>query len=192
MERIQGEDLPTAWKGLSEAARQNVYAQLKSMIDEMRFLKPPAGAGMQSCIGGSMYDSRMKRCSPRFGPFKTAQDFHFWLREELRPSEAKDREHDEKWRDIEKMVEMQDGPWPPPVFTHADLNPFNVLLRGDKVVGIIDWEFAGWYPHYWEYTSAWFGNVTRTGRQDVLDKFLQPYPEELEMEKTLDQWWGEI
>lgn len=56
----------------------------------------------------------------------------------------------------------------------------------------IDWEFAGWYPHYWEYTSAWHGNVIRTGWQDVLHKFLQPYPEELGMEKTRNQWWGEI
>lgn len=48
------------------------------------------------------------------------------------------------------MAEKQDGPWPLPVFTHADLNPFNILLRGDKVVGIIDWEFAGWYLHYWD------------------------------------------
>jgi len=60
------------------------------------------------------------------------------------------------------MTKRQDGPWPPPKFTHGDLNPFNILVREGKVVGIIDWEFSGWYPRYWEYTSAWFGNVTRT------------------------------
>ena len=124
MERIQGQDLPAAREGLSEAARENVYAQLKGMIEEMRSLKPPADAGVQSCVGGSLYDSRMKRCSPRFGHFKTTQDFHFWLREELQPSEFKDRELDDEWRAIDKMAEMQDGPWPPPVFTHADLEPF--------------------------------------------------------------------
>lgn len=81
---------------------------------------------------------------------------------------------DSEWQDIEKMVAMQDAPWPPPVFTHADLNPFNILVCGDKVVGIIDWESAGWLPNYWEYTSASFGNLTRTGWKDVLDQFLDP------------------
>ncbi|KAF2846104.1 hypothetical protein T440DRAFT_492908 [Plenodomus tracheiphilus IPT5] len=83
------------------------------------------------------------------------------------------------WHDLQQMMSRQDSPWPPPVFTHGDLNPFNVLVRGDKVVGIIDWEFFGWYPHYWEYTSAWFGNITRTEWQGMLDKILdRPGPEE--------------
>lgn len=90
------------------------------------------------------------------------------------------------------MAAMQDASWPPPVFTHADLNPFNILIRDEKVVGIIDWEFAGWYPFYWEYTSAWHGNITRTGWQDRLDQFLEPCPAELEMETTRNKWWGEI
>jgi thiamine kinase-like enzyme len=89
------------------------------------------------------------------------------------------------------MAAKQDGPWPPPVFTHADLNPFNILVRGDDVVGIIDWEFAGWYPHYWEYTSNWLGSITKAVWQDSLDKFLDPFPEELRMEKTRYKWWGE-
>lgn len=41
------------------------------------------------------------------------------------------------------MAAKQNGPWGPPVFTHGDLNPFNVFIRGDQVVGITDWEFAG-------------------------------------------------
>lgn len=109
MEKIQGKDLPAAWKGLSEVARENVYAQLKGMIDEMRFWKPPAGAGVESCVGGSLYDSRIKGCSPRFGPFKTAQDFHFWLREELQPSEAGDRERDDSGEVSRKWLRSKMG-----------------------------------------------------------------------------------
>lgn len=100
-------------------------------------------------MGGELFDSRMSRC-PTFGPLKTIQDFHFWLRDGLTPSGAKHNIEDSEWDDIEKMVGMQDQPtWPPPVFTHGDLNPANIIIRGDQVVGIIDWEFAGWYPHYW-------------------------------------------
>ncbi|KAK4638138.1 hypothetical protein CLAFUW4_02320 [Fulvia fulva] len=165
MERVDGEELPRAWGKLSGEARHKVLAQLKAMIQELRTLKPPPGTGVESYTGGSLYDSRISH-GPRFGPFRCMQDFHLWLREGLRPSEFPSRPKDDEWHDIEKMVAMQDGPWSPPVFTHGDLNPFNILVRDDKVVAIIDWEFAGWYPNYWEYTSAWYGNITRTGWQD--------------------------
>lgn len=48
-------------------------------------------------------------------------------------------------------------------FTHADLNPRNILVQevlqqngkyGWRVSGIVDWETAGYYPEYWEYTKA--------------------------------------
>ncbi|KAI0856738.1 kinase-like domain-containing protein [Xylaria cubensis] len=192
MERIQGEELPKAWKSMSEESRNDVFAQLRAMFQELRSLKPPPGIGVESCVGGSLYDSRISRGNPRFGPFKTVQDFHFWLRRDLKPEELEDREKDQDWDDLMEMMRLQDGPWPPPTFTHGDLNPFNVLVRGGKVVGIIDWEFSGWYPHYWEYTAAWFGNVTRTEWQDTLDKILdRPRPEEFRMETVRNKWWGE-
>lgn len=192
MERIRGDGVPQVWRRLPAEDRQKIYPQLRRMLQELRALKPPHGTGVMSCAGGSLYDSRMKQCGPRFGPFKTIQDFHFWLREELRPSEVNNRDSDSEWQGLEKMAAMQDGPWPPPVFTHADLNPSNILVRKDKIVGILDWEFSGWYPNYWEYTSAWYGNLTRLAWQDVLAQFLDPFPEELEMEKTRQKWWGEV
>lgn len=84
-------------------------------------------------------------------------------------------------QEIEKMAAMQDDPWPPPVFTHGDLNPSNILIRGDKIVAIIDWEFAACYPKCWEYTSVWYGNRTTTDWQNALEHSLKPYPKEMEM-----------
>ncbi|KAM0718393.1 hypothetical protein Q7P37_005463 [Cladosporium fusiforme] len=194
MERIQGDDIPSAWKRLAEPGRQKVYTQLRGMLQQLRALKPPSGTGVESCIGGSLHDSRIKQCHPRYGPFKTIQEFHFWLREGFQPSDVKTRQLSEsEYADIEKMVEMQDGPWPVLVFTHADLNPLNILMRDGEVVGIIDWEFAGWLPHYWEFTSAWHGNATRLNWRDSLYRFLDPPPSrELKMENTRNLWWGEI
>lgn len=40
------------------------------------------------------------------------------------------------------------------VFTHGDFAPRNILVEGDRVTAIIDWEFAGWYPEHWEYIRA--------------------------------------
>ena len=191
MEKIRGDALPKAWGSLPESARQKVYSQLKGMIQELRALAPPPGTGVESCLGGELFDTRISRC-PTFGPFKTVQDFHFWLRDGLIPSGAKHNVEDGEWQDIKKMVAMQDAPSPPPVFTHGDLNPANIIIRGDNVVGIVDWEFAGWYPNCWEYTSAYYGNVTRTDWQDAIDQFLEPFPAALKMEGTRNRWWGEI
>ncbi|KND87053.1 hypothetical protein TOPH_08262 [Tolypocladium ophioglossoides CBS 100239] len=191
MERIQGKSLAKMWKTLSDLDRGSIFLQLQHMVRELRTLPPSPGTGIESCVGGSLRDSRIPRSRPRFGPFRTAQDFHLWLREELRPEEHPNRKNDQDWEDIKEMVAKQDGPWLPSVFTHGDLNPFNILIRGDQVVGIIDWEFAGWYPCYWEYTSAWCGSITRQEWQKMIVRFLEPYPEELWMETTRQRWWGE-
>ena len=42
------------------------------------------------------------------------------------------------------MVAKLDGSWLAPVFTHGGLNPFNIMIRGGQVVGIVEWEFADW------------------------------------------------
>jgi aminoglycoside phosphotransferase len=191
MERIQGDELPKVWKSMSEESMGSIFEQLRKIFEVLRSLSPP-NTGVASCVGGSLYDSRIPRGNPRFGPFKTIQEFHFWLRHDLKPEDLKAQETNQDWHDLNMMTSLQDGPWGPPCFTHGDLNPFNILVRDNKVVGIIDWEFSGWYPHYWEYTSAWFGNITRTEWQSVLDRILdRPSPEVFRMEEVRQRWWGE-
>ena len=69
-------------------------------------------------------------------------------------------------------------------FTHGDLSSSNILVRDGRVVAIIDWEMAGWYPEYWEYTSAWHVNPYDEWWRPEVEKFLDIYSAELEMEKT--------
>lgn len=51
-------------------------------------------------------------------------------------------------RATERAVEL--GELGPPRFAHNDIDLKNVLVSGNEVVGIIDWEFAGAYPLAWE------------------------------------------
>ncbi|KAI1397570.1 kinase-like protein [Hypoxylon fuscum] len=191
MEYIEGERLCNVWKALSYADRESIIAQLRRMLLELRAVPPPPGTGVESCARGSLRDPRMYRSCPRFGPFKTTEDFHSWLRGGLQlhdfPYSIKDKQD---WKDFQEMVAMQDRPWSPPVFTHADLNLANILIRGNQVVSIVDWECSGWYPPYWEYTSACY--LPSQAWRDTVPKFLDPYPEELKMEATRQRWWGEI
>ncbi|KAI9746355.1 MAG: hypothetical protein M1818_000067 [Claussenomyces sp. TS43310] len=191
MERIQGDDLARKWAMLSTTDREIVLAQLRRMLEELRSLTPP-DMRTSSLVGCSLYDSRIPQARPRFGPFQTIQDFNRWLRDGFRLGDHPDRKGDTDYKEIEAMIAKQDGPWPPPVFIHGDLNPFNTLLRGTQIVGIIDWESAGWYPFYWKYTAAWYGNRSRPSWQGLLNNFLDAQTEELKMEIVRQKWWRDF
>jgi thiamine kinase-like enzyme len=37
------------------------------------------------------------------------------------------------------------------VFAHGDIAARNILVRDGRIVALLHWEHAGWYPEYWEY-----------------------------------------
>ena len=41
----------------------------------------------------------------------------------------------------------------PLVLTHLDIHPNNIIIGDDGRVWLIDWEFAGFYPQWFEYAS---------------------------------------
>lgn len=46
------------------------------------------------------------------------------------------------------------------LFTHADLVDRNILVKDGRISGIVDGEWAGFYPEHWEFVkimsnSAW-------------------------------------
>lgn len=184
MERIHGTYLAQGWVHRSEESKAKILSKLKSLLQQLRTLSPP-GPGISNVDGGSLYDCRLPGTSSRFGPFETVQDFHKYLRGGMKTHPDVDPE-------VNQLIEQQDGPWPPPSFTHGDLSSFNILASGDDVVGIIDWETAGWLPSYWEYTTACYVNPRNTFWRDEIDKFLDPMPKELAMEKIRQKYWGDF
>lgn len=78
------------------------------------------------------------------------------------------------------------------VLTHGDLSSLNILVRGDTVVGIIDWETAGWFPLYWEYTCASNVNPQNEFWRQEVDKFMTPMPHELRMEGIRQKYFGDF
>ncbi|KAL2809744.1 hypothetical protein BJX63DRAFT_404421 [Aspergillus granulosus] len=70
-------------------------------------------------------------------------------------------------------------------FTHADLHRRNIMISSTapfRVITIVDWGQAGWYPDYWEYCKAlytcWYENEWR---RDWIDKFLYPRLQEFQV-----------
>ncbi|KAJ5770741.1 uncharacterized protein N7511_002792 [Penicillium nucicola] len=184
MERIKGDIIGKGWVRRKEDSKAKLLSQLAEKFREMRELQPSEGTTISSVDGGSLYDCRIAGPTPRFGPFDTLQDFHRHLRMGLEFDPGMMLEGQE-------LIKQQSKTWPL-VFTHGDLSSLNILARGDDIVGIIDWETAGWYPSYWEYTSAHQVNPQNSFWVHEIDKFLQPMPEELAMEQIRQKWFGAV
>ncbi|PYI11270.1 kinase-like protein [Aspergillus sclerotiicarbonarius CBS 121057] len=186
MERIKGKMIGIGWVKRPEQSKAKLLSQLAKHITEMRQLQPPDGMGVASVDNGLLFDCRVPgpRNSFRLGPFDTVQDFH----RHLRMGVEFDAGHDPE---IQTLIE-QHGKNSPLVFTHGDLSSVNILARDDEIAGIIDWETAGWYPSYWEYTTAHQVNPHNSFWEIEIDKFLQPMPEELGMERIRQKYFGDI
>ncbi|KAL2354265.1 kinase-like domain-containing protein [Cryomyces antarcticus] len=184
MEHIDGEMLARGWVTRSDESKANIHSQLRKFIHEMRQIVPP-GLGVANVDGGSLFDPRISVPTWRFGPFTTIQAFHEFLHDGLRPGPTMPPA-------VNDLIAQHDRSWPPPTFTHGDLSSLNILAKGDEVVGIVDWETAGWYPSYWEYTTACQVNPQNSFWADEIDKFLDPFPAEQAMEKIRQEYFGDF
>ncbi|TKA64550.1 hypothetical protein B0A49_09936 [Cryomyces minteri] len=194
MERIKGHKLADGWSERSEKSRTCILAQLRRILEEIRSIPSTHGSAVASVDGGSLYDMRLpglglgypKQTPLRFGPFDDIPAFHRWLR---RPASTVADHFGPEVNELINLHEQTD--WGSPVFTHGDMTSLNVLVQGDSVVGIVDWETAGWYPSYWEFTTA--SQVTfRNGLlAQYIDSFLEPRWDELRMERIRLKYFGD-
>ncbi|KAJ6445289.1 kinase-like domain-containing protein [Purpureocillium lavendulum] len=165
MERVDGEMAWRAWMRRPAEARRRILEQLKGMVQQVRAIPPPTAWA-----------------SP------TPLKFHESLRNGIVTEGVRNVPDD-----LRELVEFHETPDPGPVvFTHGDLSSLNVLVRGDQVVAIIDWETAGWLPAYWEYACAWNVNPQNEFWRHEVDKFLDPMPYELGMEAIRRKYFGDF
>lgn len=167
------------WERLTEELKKSLLGQLREMISEMRRIPVPSSR-IANVDGCSLWDCRIHSSLYRFGAFENTQTLHSSLRNWIEKGPP-------EYPDVDKMISLQAHEWGPPVFTHGDLSSLNILVRGDNIVNIVDWEMAGWYPLYWEYTSASQVNPRNPFWADYIDRFLEPWPEALRMEETRQQ-----
>ncbi|KAK1566041.1 kinase-like domain-containing protein [Colletotrichum navitas] len=185
MSKIDGQMAWLHWKGRSEASQRRILDQLHSMVSQLRAIAPTEGIGIANVDGGPIYDCRLPSKS-FWGPFATVRDFHT----ELVNGANLEVRYENQPPDLDELFDFYRQANNKTVLTHGDLSSFNVLKRGDEVVGIVDWETAGWMPSYWEYTSAWFVNPQNPFWQQEVDKFLSPMPYELRMENIRRRYFS--
>ncbi|RWA06982.1 hypothetical protein EKO27_g8121 [Xylaria grammica] len=187
MERIDGTPVASRWALRPKESQEKILIQLKDVAQQLRNVSPPDGIGVANIKGGPIYDGRLPGQS-FWGPFSTTDDFHKKLRNDMEfdfdPSNAPDG--------VVEFVNFHKQSFPKSVLTHGDLSSFNILVKGDKVVGIIDWETAGWLPPYWEYVCAWNVNPYNEFWQQEVDRFLTPLPHELRMDCIRRRYFGDF
>ncbi|KAE8370383.1 hypothetical protein BDV27DRAFT_140558 [Aspergillus caelatus] len=51
----------------------------------------------------------------------------------------------------------------------------NIIVNNGHISGIVDWEFSGWYPKYWEFSKALYVWKWQNDWTDYLLQVLEPY-----------------
>lgn len=173
MDRVPGTTLEAIWYDLSPAERDGYVQQLADIVSQLRSLQSPFGDRICSAAGGAFMDHRISTVCP-VGPFADEDGFNeatLMYVPEPHPSREELLHHIRH----------------PIVFTHNDLAMRNVMVRGGKITGVIDWEGSGWFPAHWEYvkahdTNGEGDNVVGAFRP-YTDRVVPAYPLELEADR---------
>jgi len=156
VEFIPGEDLKDIWESLSMLNKlwvawtlQKYVAQLHAVHLASRNLPGPIdGSGSTlRCIGH--YFTKMGA-----SPFTSYQEMSSWFRKycltlRLEQSSSSDitQEHSEKPYSFDSSM--------PLALTHGDISINNIRLGPDGALWLMDWERAGAYPEWFEYSFVW-------------------------------------
>jgi Phosphotransferase enzyme family len=183
MDRIDGKSLDIhTWLSLDYPARDRIVAQLHGYVSQLRSLIPPPGTVIGSAYGKPVSDDRLAQGWPTdeeaeiSGPYADEAEMNLALR----------RQHD--LSEFPPNVVESHSRSHPLVFTHGDIDLRNVMVKGDKVVALIDWEASGWFPAHWEYLKAhWVPSVHEQEREwrARIKEIVTPYETERAADKDV-------
>lgn len=192
MTRIPGKEL--GHRGLYEAMtddeRETIFAELQTMLQAMRAWSHTLGKErICSVLGTAVRSVRVPDHAA--GPCESESEFNDHLFSTASGHSFETSENFKETMEIAgKMRSMQH----PIVFTHGDLKHHNILVLDGHVSGFLDWESAGWYRDYWEFTTPLrFGLMDFWWSQMVWRLGGDKYEADLESEKalvalTVDSW----
>ncbi len=175
MEYVAGEPLNRAWHGMSAAQRDAVFADIPQHVASLRALPPPAQDVVCSALQNPAYDCRIG--GQFYGPM-SHDEFHSLARGHL-------RKEDMPVLGGDALAEVHSTRRYETRFAHADLSPYNIIVRDARVVAVIDWAFSGWYPEYWEFTKAHYNYFPGKDWEEYLARALPCYETELAAEAIL-------
>ncbi|KAK3322757.1 kinase-like domain-containing protein [Apodospora peruviana] len=173
MEYVDGQPLDQAWERLNSVQRKGIVDQLRGCLGELHAV---SGSFIGSVDRSICNDQLFENCESPYGPYADEAAFRKGMAQSLRACGA-----DPTWTDV--VIGFIDAipTGRRIVLTHGDFVPRNILVRDGRVVAIVDWEMAGFYPEYWEYAKAhFFADYQHPWmRERVLDQIMTPFKLEL-------------
>ncbi|KAI6796721.1 hypothetical protein KC332_g6414 [Hortaea werneckii] len=157
MERIRGESLQSQWPLLQETEKQSIIKDLQSYFMDLRKLTPPNPSYYGSLDRRPLQDMVFCTAEPGAkvkGPFDSHEQFTEAMVEKYTRDGGPIFRAEYYRQCLPKILCQCDS-----TFTHGDFQRKNVMIEKDQegsrwTVTLLDWEFAGWYPSYWEYSMA--------------------------------------
>ncbi|KAL3475914.1 kinase-like domain-containing protein [Aspergillus californicus] len=143
--RIQGQTLEQAWPSLTEPQKSAIADQVVEEVrNQLRSLTSTSiqCVDQSPCYPGLLFSDREPH-----GPFHSDRELWDAISLTLHdlPKQA--------LGNLKKRLPQCE----PYVLTHCDLNLGNIMVKDGALVGVLDWEFAAYYPIWYEYVSASWG-----------------------------------
>jgi aminoglycoside phosphotransferase (APT) family kinase protein len=176
MSFIRGEKLNLVWPSMTVEEKDGICRQLREMLERMRSIPWETGL-IGSCSGGAARDCR-QYTEYSDGPYEDEatfnSSFYFDLvktvPDPIRTALFQQIRHDHRI-----------------VFSHGDLAQHNILVEDGRITGLIDWEYAGWYPEHWDYLKFFERHCEhRDWKNRAKDIFPQAYDNELAYHQSCD------
>ncbi|KAK2745023.1 hypothetical protein FQN55_006380 [Onygenales sp. PD_40] len=173
MTRLPGVSLENSYDSFEADVEGPWVDELKICLQSMRLWQ---GLEKRICsaIGTSIRSSRVP--GHVMGPFKNEAELHEYL---LGPASSHGFESTEEYEEtLSRARRIQQRQPHRIAFTHGDFKAHNILVDdGGHLSGFLDWESAGWYPEYWEFTTAmrfgknswWYQLASWMGGDQYLD-----------------------
>jgi serine/threonine protein kinase len=181
-EYIDASVLADVWPRMDSGERDSCMFQLKGYVDQLRALVSLEPGRVQAVDGTGCIDDRLYPGT--WGPFDSFDAFNSFFSHDIV------RQRPEDYPDAQEPLSKTRGRTWRTVFAHGDLGPHNILWKDGRIVSIIDWECAGWFPEYWEYTRSYFTSAcSLPGWWEMFKGLMDQYPEELEVERCLSAYF---
>ena len=151
MDFIPGRTLKSAWLGIDEASKRRVCQDIWDLVYQIRSIPPPDDLrpGFYRTVDGSpsrdpLLEGSIEDTTPR--------DFDDgYLRNRIWSRYVAC--NGLSYRDGKDVLGLLPQSTVS-VFTHGDIGPRNIMVDENcRIVALLDWEFSGWFPDYWEFAQ---------------------------------------
>ncbi|KNG86672.1 hypothetical protein ANOM_005665 [Aspergillus nomiae NRRL 13137] len=165
--RIPGRPLSEIWATMSGADKERVAKQTAEYLMQLRGLH---SALMESLGGQPLYSAFLFPTGYCIGHGPFSSDDELWAEMALALENVPENVRLELRRRMPAAT--------PYTFTHGDLTNVNIMVDDNGLAGILDWEFSGYFPVWWEFTCAGIGlGQDDKEWKDLLRKYLPDHTE---------------